>query len=294
MSAAVLQIPIEQIHPDPDQPRKVFDETALRELASSIRENGLLQPIRVRQIGPLRYNIVFGERRWRAHKLLKAATVPAMVVEPADNAALRIAQIIENDQRQDVTPLEQARSYQSLMDAEGWTPEQLGQRLGKSAFRISERTSLLRLSAEYQQLLASGNLKPSEAYEMSRLNERGQAALFKAIKAGQCRTFNDLRASANALLEAQAQLSLMDDAGPPPPSDDEKREATAFEAKVEQIAAMLRAGIRDNHVEAVRKVNPNRASHLADLLAAMQADIRRIEVALRQSAVQASLFAMEA
>ncbi|HVB67961.1 MAG TPA: hypothetical protein VNE67_08920 [Acetobacteraceae bacterium] len=176
------------------------------------------------------------------------------------------------------------------MDEQGWTPEELGRRIGKPAHRITERTVLLTLQPEYQALLASGNLKPSEATELTRLGPRGQTTLFNAIRTGGCRTYNDLRASANALVQAEAQFTLMADE-PIPPSEEEQQLARGFEASVERIGSLLRSGIRDNQVVAVRKVNPGRTAYLADLLGVMQKDLRRIEVALREAAVQTSFFA---
>lgn len=287
---AVRNIPVHQIAPDPGQPRKTFDRAALGELAASIRADGLLQPITIRPAPPgslTPYLIVTGERRFRACRINGAATIRAIVIEPPDQADVRVKQIIENDQRQDVTPLEQARSYQTLMDETGWSVEQLAARLGKAPWRITERTVLLTLRPEYQDLLASGNLKPSEATELARLSPRGQGVLFNAIRTGGCRNYNDLRASANALVQAEAQLTLMPDA-PPPPCEEDRRLASTFEANVERVAALLRTGIHENQVVAVRKTNPDRATYLADLLGAMQKDLRRIEVALREAAVQAS------
>ncbi len=110
-------IPMDQIEPDPDQPRQVFEPVALRELAASIRADGLLQPIAIRPstTGRTPYMIAVGERRWRAHQINGARTIRAIVVAPKSTTDLRVMQIIENDQRSDVTPLEQARSYHSLM-----------------------------------------------------------------------------------------------------------------------------------------------------------------------------------
>jgi ParB family transcriptional regulator, chromosome partitioning protein len=284
--AVVRNIPMSQITADPGQPRKTFDRTALGELAASIRANGLLQPITIRHVGPEAYQIVAGERRFRATQINDHGTIRAIVIQ-ADDADVRVKQIIENDQRQDVTPLEQARSYQALMDEQGWTVEELGRRIGKAPHRITERTALLTLQPEYQGLLASGNLKPSEATELARLTPRGQATLFNAIRSGGCQSYNDLRLTANALVQVEAQLVLMADE-PPPPSDEDRRLASGFEASVERIALMLRSSIHDNQIVAVRKTNPDRAAHLADLLGLMAKDLRRIEVALREMAVQAS------
>ena len=285
-SAEILDIPMDQIEPDPDQPRQVFEPVALRELAASIRADGLLQPIVVRP-STTRYMISVGERRWRAHQINGAATIRAFVTIPKDTTTIRVMQIIENDQRQDVTPLEQARSYQALMDSTGWTVEELGARIGKAPHRITERTALLNLRPEYQALLASGNLKPSEATELVRLSPHGQDTLFNAIRTGGCRNYNDLRASATALVNAEQQLLLMPDA-PPPPTKADRDLANAFEAHVERVAALLRSGIHENQIVAVRKTSPHRAGTLADLLAVMQTDLRRIEVALREVAIQAS------
>ena len=287
--ATALDIPMNEIERDPDQPRKVFEPTALRELAASIRADGLLQPIVVRPstTGRTRYMISVGERRWRAHQINGAATIRAFVTIPKDTTTIRVMQIIENDQRQDVTPLEQARSYQALMDSTGWTVEELGARIGKAPHRITERTALLNLRPEYQALLASGNLKPSEATELVRLSPHGQDTLFNAIRTGGCRNYNDLRASATALVNAEQQLLLMPDA-PPPPTKADRDLANAFEAHVERVAALLRSGIHENQIVAVRKTSPHRAGTLADLLAVMQTDLRRIEVALREVAIQAS------
>jgi ParB/RepB/Spo0J family partition protein len=285
----VQNIPLAQITPDPGQPRKKFEKTALRELANSIAASGLLQPITVRQLAgtPPTYMIVAGERRYRASQLSGATTIRAIVSEIDDHASIRVNQIIENDQRMDVTALEQAISYQALMNEMGWSVEQLGRAIGKSPHRIVERVALLNLAPEYQTLLASGNLKPSEAGEMALLGRRGQATLFGLIRSGKCSNYGDLRAAAKTILAAEAQLSLMPDE-PAPPTEEVRKLAGVFETNVERIANMLRQGISDNQIVAVKKTNPQRAGHLADLMALMQKDMRRIEVALREAAVQAS------
>jgi hypothetical protein len=149
---------------------------------------------------------------------------------------------------------------------------------------------LLKLRDEYQRLLAGGHLGASQAFEMSRLSPRGQDVLFRAIKHGQCKTWHDLRACANALVEAEAQTVLLPAAQPP--TEEERAAVRSFEGMVERVGAMLRAGVRDNQVVAVKKINPDRASTLADILAAMQRDLRRIEIALREAAVQAELGAV--
>ncbi len=164
-------------------------------------------------------------------------------------------------------PLEQARSYQALMDEQGWTPAELGQRIGKAAHRITERTDLLKIAPEYQQLLASGNLRPSEGNRTGpALASRSGHSCSTPIRGGACKSYGDLRTSASALVNAEAQLTLMPPDAPPPPGDEDKRLAGSFEANVERIALMLRTSIHDNQIVAVRKVSPHRAGNLADLL----------------------------
>ena len=119
-----------------------------------------------------------------------------------------------------------------------------------------------------------------------RLSPRGQDTLFNAIRTGGCRNDYDLRASSTALVNAEAQLLLTPDA--PPPTKEDRDLANAFEAHVERVATLLRSGIHENQIVAMRKTSPHRAGTLADLLAVMQTDLRRIEVALREVAIQAS------
>ena len=120
-----------------------------------------------------------------------------------------------------------------------------------------------------------------------RLPPRGQDTVFHAIRTGGCRNDCDLPASFTALVRAEQQLLLMPDA-PPPPNKEDLQLASAFEAHVERIAGLLRSGIQENQIVALRKTSPHRAGTLADLLAVMQTDLRRIEVALREVAIQAN------
>jgi ParB/RepB/Spo0J family partition protein len=262
VDTTVRDLPMAQITADPGQPRQTFDRTALGELAASIRANGLLQPITVRQVDADAYQIVAGERRFRATEINGSATIRAIVAEPTDAADIRVKQIIENDQRVDVTPLEQARSYQALMDETGWTVEELGQHIGKALHRITERTVLLKLAPEYQSLLASGNLKPSEATELARLTPRGQATLFKAIRSGACKNYNDLRAMANALVQGAGRGAVRSDArrtaaaqrGRPP-----ARQRLRGERRADRADAPVRHPRKPDHCHAQDQSRPRGA-----------------------------------
>ena len=280
------RIPLSQIEPNANQPRKLFEVEALAELTRSIHENGLLQPIVVVAKGRRKFMIVAGERRWRAHMMLAeqglASDIPAIVQE-MDAAQIDINAIIENDCRRDVTPLEQARSYQRMIDEYGFTVEALAKKIGKASFRIEERLRLLCLNEDCQKLLAGDQITALQAWYLSTLSAGGQARLLKAINAGMCPTTAALKAATAQIAEAEAQTEMF--APPPPPSKEDVKVAKGFEQKVEQLAAMLRAGIEDNTITAVRKVLPEKASTMADLFAAMQKDLARLELAFRAGAV---------
>ena len=137
-------MPTGAITPNPRQPRRTFDEEALEELASSIREVGLLQPVVVRQVMPGRYELIMGERRWRACQRADLKLIPAIVRETADTDLLRDA-LIENLHRQQLDPLEEAAAYQQLLDDFGATHEQLARKIGRSRPHISNTLRLLNL-----------------------------------------------------------------------------------------------------------------------------------------------------
>lgn len=140
----VREIPIAQIHPNPYQPRQQFDEDTLRELAASIREMGVIQPIIVRQEGIDRFVLVAGERRLRAAQMAGLESIPAIVRAPTDQQMLEMA-LVENVQREDINPIDAALAYKRLMQEFGMTMEQVAQRVGKSVPAISNTLRLLQL-----------------------------------------------------------------------------------------------------------------------------------------------------
>ena len=152
---SVLKISL--IDPKKDQPRKNFDPLALEELASSIKENGLLQPIIVREYGEGRYQIIAGERRFRASKLAELSEIPAVIMNKDDRKAAEIA-LIENIQRENLNPIEEAMGFRALQDEYGLTQEELSERIGKSRSAIANATRLLDLPEEILELLAEGKL----------------------------------------------------------------------------------------------------------------------------------------
>ena len=153
---------ISLIDPKSDQPRKYFDKDALEELAASISENGLLQPILVREYGEGRYQIIAGERRFRASKLAGLTEIPAIVLERDNKAAAQIA-LIENIQRENLNPLEEAMAYKSLKDEYDMTQEELSERLGKSRSAIANSIRLLDLPESILAMVASRELSAGHA-----------------------------------------------------------------------------------------------------------------------------------
>jgi ParB family chromosome partitioning protein len=153
---------VQSIEANPNQPRVHFDESALSELTDSIRAIGVLQPILVRQLADGKYQLIAGERRWRAATRAGLATVPA-VVRPTDDIASVEQALVENLHRQDLTPLEEASAYQQLMDDFAFTHEKIASRVGKSRSAITNALRLLTLPPSIQHLLADGRLAAGHA-----------------------------------------------------------------------------------------------------------------------------------
>jgi ParB family chromosome partitioning protein len=160
--ATFAELPLDAIVPNQRQPRSVFDEDAMAELTASIREVGLLQPVVVRPIAEGRYELVMGERRWRASQQAGLETIPAIVRETADDDLLRDA-LLENLHRAELNPLEEAAAYQQLLDDFGCTHDELARRIGRSRPQISNTLRLLNLSGPVQRRVAAGVLSAGHA-----------------------------------------------------------------------------------------------------------------------------------
>ncbi len=167
----ISKLKISLVDPKSDQPRKYFDKEALEELSSSIAENGLLQPILVREYGEGRYQIIAGERRFRASKLAGLAEIPAIVLDRDDRKAAEIA-LIENIQREDLNPLEEALGYKALAEEYGLTQEELASKVGKSRSAVANMLRLLDLPDEVLALVASKELSAGHARTLLGLKNR--------------------------------------------------------------------------------------------------------------------------
>lgn len=154
-------LPISKIKPNPKQPRHSFDENALEELSDSIKQNGILQPLLVRKVGQS-YQIVAGERRYQAAKKAGLKELPVVIKDISDEDVFKLA-LIENLQRSDLTPIEEAQGYRQLIDENGLTQEQLGKALSKSRSAITNTLRLLDLPVEVQEMMGEGKLSAGHA-----------------------------------------------------------------------------------------------------------------------------------
>ena len=160
--AEFAEIDVDKITPNPKQPRSVFDEDAMAELVHSVKEIGLLQPIVVRKLEDDKYELVMGERRWRATQLAGLTSIPAIVRDTADDVMLRDA-LLENLHRSQLNPLEEAAAYQQMLDDFGCTQDDLASRIGRSRPQISNTLRLLKLSPPVQRRVAAGVLSAGHA-----------------------------------------------------------------------------------------------------------------------------------
>ena len=160
--SAYQMLPIYKVEPNPDQPRQDFDEEELQALADSIEIHGIIQPLTVRELSSGYYQIIAGERRWRAARIANLSEVPAVIME-ADNRKVKELALIENLQRQDLNPVEEALGYQSLMQEYGLTQEDAAKRVGKSRPAVANALRLLNLPAEVMEMVRSGKLSAGHA-----------------------------------------------------------------------------------------------------------------------------------
>ena len=158
----IREIPLEKIVADPDQPRRHFDEAKLRGLASSIAQTGLIHPVTVRPRDGGKFELVHGERRYRAHLIAGLSTIRAEVRDLNDEEVLQI-QLVENLQRENLTPLEEAETFRRMVKDLGWTHREIGSKVGKSRTYVTNKLRLLALPSEVQKRLREGSLSEGQA-----------------------------------------------------------------------------------------------------------------------------------
>ena len=181
-SSTINEVPIDQIDANPNQPRREFDETALQELAESIRQIGIIQPITLRQMADGRYQIIAGERRWRASQLAKLASIPAYIRTIADENVMEMA-LVENIQREDLNDIEIALAFQHLLEGDGMTQDKVAKRVGKSRTSVTNFLRLLKLPAPVQMALQKKEIDMGHARALLAIDSPSlQIKLFKEIQ----------------------------------------------------------------------------------------------------------------
>jgi ParB family transcriptional regulator, chromosome partitioning protein len=184
-ATSIRQVPVGRIDANPDQPRLTFDEATLAELASSVNEHGVLQPILVRPRDGGRYQLIAGERRWRAAKIAGLKTIPAMIEDIDDDIALEIA-IIENLQREDLSPLDEAIMYDRMTSEHGYSVRKLAQKLGKDKGYIENRLRLADAPPEIRELVSLRKDTVSHAYELLKVEDpRKRRRLAEQVASGE-------------------------------------------------------------------------------------------------------------
>ena len=184
-SSNLNEIPIEQIEPNPDQPRREFDETAMQELAASIQTMGIIAPITLRQVSENRYQIIAGERRWRASQIAGLTAIPAYIRTANDESVMELA-LVENIQREDLNAIEIALAYEHLAETSGMTQEKISERVGKSRTAVTNYMRLLKLPAQIQMALKNREIDMGHARALLSLDSPSlQLKLFKEVQKNQ-------------------------------------------------------------------------------------------------------------
>ena len=209
-SSTINEVAIDQIDANPNQPRREFDASALEELAASIRQIGIVQPITLRQMEDGRFQIIAGERRWRASQLAGLTTIPAYIRTIKDENVMEMA-LVENIQREDLNAIEIALAYEHLLEKSGMTQEKVSERVGKSRAAIANYLRLLKLPAQVQMALQKKEIDMGHARALLSLSSPSlQLKLFKEAKKRLPEEFNILKSRLSDFFATKVQMSYND------------------------------------------------------------------------------------
>ncbi|GAA3371279.1 ParB/RepB/Spo0J family partition protein [Streptomyces sannanensis] len=274
-----------------NQPREYFDEDALRELAASIQQYGLMQPVVVRKLETNRYELVAGERRWRAHQLIDAITIEARIVDEADDLKAFKRSMSENVNRADMLPLEEARGYQRILDEEeDATEETVAADFGKTVQYIRLRLALLNLTDEVAEQVNAGNIGTQAAVQISRLTPGNQRAVLAKWTRGDFHGDNELVHFAYALKQQQNQevLLIVEDMSP---EERAERARTQTATKntldgIERICGLLERIVKADPAELALALEGEVGSRL-DQLGRVADTVQKARFNLRQAKAHA-------
>jgi ParB family chromosome partitioning protein len=264
-------------------------------LAASIAENGLEQPITVRPRGRGAFWIVLGERRWRAHKALverglrKFATIECRVKNYKEGAELRIAQLVENMQRDDMEPMDEARALAHLVDDFDLTPEDIAAKLGLAPFRVRWRLQLLNLAPAIAKMVEDGHLDRQQALEIARVEGHPQQIKFvQLINRGVLVGWKAVRNAADAMNGNTTTADLFGP-GAETASAADVRTLRSMEERIDRVIAAMNAGWRNGECIVAHKVSPDRAAVLADKIALVRQTLATMERELRNVGAQVTI-----
>jgi len=288
------EIPLHLIRRNPDQPRQHFDPVKLRELADSIALNGLAQPITVRPV-PIdedgtKFEIVMGERRWRAHMLLKEAgqkeTVTANVRE-MDDQTMHVQAILENLQRVDVNPIEEAHAFQLAIAEYGYTEEALAKQLGiNQPWLIPNRLKLLKLTPDNQDLMVRGIINKKQAAAMSDLSPNGQKKFLDLVKQGLVNTNKSCEEAAAQISADENQIALFQ------PKDTPERtcvEGKTVESQIDRIGKAISQMMGEDGFEICDDIQIGQAKRCMEKVKLLKLNLGQIERELQRAASRSAL-----
>ena len=222
-SSTINEIPISQIEANPNQPRRDFDQEALQELAQSIKEIGIVSPITLRQISENRFQIIAGERRWRASQIVGLQAIPAYIRTTNDENVMEMA-LVENIQREDLNAIEIALAYQHLLENTGMTQEKVAERVGKSRTAVTNHLRLLKLPAQVQMALQKKEIDMGHARALLAIDSPSQ----------QLRVFRDIQKNGYSVRQVETLVKKINEGE----EDGEKRPAKKQPAMPKGIASL--------------------------------------------------------
>jgi len=287
-TSGVRNVPLDRIEANPENPRLVFEESALEELAASIREHGVLQPVLVRPRGPNQFQLVAGERRWRAAKIAGLAAIPALVEDLDDDVALEIA-VIENLQREDLSPLEEASIYDRMIKDHGYSVRKLAQKLGKDKGYLENRLRLADAPQEVRDLVSLRKDTLSHAYELMKVDDpkkrkrlagqvaRGELSLVKLREKIEGRPARVAPEDEGPEAVAPAAEDLPEAAAPAAPTGDDA--LVQAKAQFHEALAGLIAVLRSQ--EFTTSVSPNDRQNLAKYLTISKLTLENVITVVR-------------
>jgi ParB family chromosome partitioning protein len=275
------RIALSDITRNPDQPRQTFEPRALGDLAASIKENGLKQPITVRPVdGPVPYMIVMGERRYRAHCLIDGETEILCHVRKMDDRTMHIDAILENLQRSEVSPMEEAVAYQRAIDQLGFSIGELAKKLGISQqWRITDRLALLGLTENNRELMTQGIITPTQGFHMARLSPNGQHIFLGLIKQGLVSTNASADQAATAIEAKEDQCEMLMGAEPP-----QRRSIKSIEDRIDKLGAALQPLFKDGEFAVEGMIDTSEAQRSIEKIKLIRQHMGQIERELVRAA----------